>query len=260
MTALEWDTVGERVYQTGVDRGVLYLMDGTAVAWNGITGVEDGSDVEKNSYYLDGVKFFESITPGDFSGRLKAITYPDEFERVLGNVESPSGVTFHEQPPQRFNLSYRTMIGTDSEGLTEYKIHLLYNLVAVPDSSAFDSIGASVTPVEFAWSLTGTPPPVVGMRPTVHVSIDTRDVGDGFLEYIEDILYGTPSEAPRFPTMDELTATDDIIITDHGDGTWSATDEAGEFITMLDADTFQITDVDATYSDPDTYDVSSTNV
>ena len=32
MTTLAWDDVGERVYQTGIDRGILFLNDGTAVA------------------------------------------------------------------------------------------------------------------------------------------------------------------------------------------------------------------------------------
>ena len=43
MAAIIWDKIGERYYETGVDRGVLYTYDNEAnayeegVAWNGLT-------------------------------------------------------------------------------------------------------------------------------------------------------------------------------------------------------------------------------
>jgi hypothetical protein len=51
-----------------------------------------------------------------------------------------------------------------------------------------------------------------------------------------------------------------LLIIDHGDGTWSAIDESDTYITMLDGTTFEIVGADATYLDPDTYNISTTNV
>src|SRR4029079_11749224 len=84
MTALAWDEIGERIYQTGIDRGVLYLNDGTAVPWNGLTSVEEDSTSEVKPYYLEGVKFLENFVPGDFEGKIKALTYPEEFDEING--------------------------------------------------------------------------------------------------------------------------------------------------------------------------------
>ena len=84
MPVLVWDEVGKRTYQTGVDRGVLYLFDKTVVAWNGLVDVEESPSSELKSFFLDGVKFLENLTPGDFIGKLKAFTYPDEFDSVNG--------------------------------------------------------------------------------------------------------------------------------------------------------------------------------
>ena len=108
MATLVWDKVGERVYQTGVDHGVLYLHDGTVAVWNGLTNVEESSDSELKSFYLDGVKYLENLIPGDFVGKLTAFTYPDEFDSVNGIGRSSPGLSYHNQPSKSFNLSYRT--------------------------------------------------------------------------------------------------------------------------------------------------------
>ena len=46
MTRLVWDQTGERLYETGSDRAVLYLEDEhgaypKGVAWNGFTGITE---------------------------------------------------------------------------------------------------------------------------------------------------------------------------------------------------------------------------
>ena len=42
MGKLEWDKIGERRYETGVDHVVLYKNNGnSAYAWNGITGITE---------------------------------------------------------------------------------------------------------------------------------------------------------------------------------------------------------------------------
>jgi len=205
MTVIEWDRVGERTYQTGVDKGLLALDDGTIVPWNGITGVEESSNSEVKSFYLDGIKFLENVSPGDFAGTLKAITYPDEFDEVNGIKDVAPGLSVYEQPPKSFNLSYRTKKGNDILGDSYgYKIHLFYNLVAIPGNNSFDTVGDAISPTEFSWSLTGTPVWVSGFRPTVHLSIDSNEITAEALEIIESILYGTETTEPRFPSIDEL--------------------------------------------------------
>jgi len=264
LATLEWDRVGERVYETGVDRGVLYLHDGRSAAWNGLRSVDVGSDSENSSFYLDGVKYLHRVSPGDFTGKLTALTYPEEFDEVSGMQEVAPGMHYHNQQPEMFDLSYRTRIGNDLEG-TEYgyKIHVLYNLIAQADQVSQSSISETVSPLDFAWTLNGTPAAVEGYRPTVHISIDSRGTDPSVLTAIEAILYGTDSSNPRMPPIDEITDLmamfGSLVIVDNGDGTWSAIDLAGTYITMDSPTQFTIDNVDATYSDTDTYTVSTTN-
>jgi hypothetical protein len=267
MTALVWDAIGERMFQTGVDRGVLYLQDGTAVPWNGLTSVEETSSGSSlKSYYLDGVKYLDNILPGDFTGKLKCFTYPDEFDSVNGIVTVSQGLQYYDQPAKSFNLSYRTKVGNDLDGLDHaYKIHILYNVVADPDTFAFPTLKKdSNSPVEFGWTITGTPPKLDKFRPTVHIAIDSEDTPPDLLKSLEDILYGTVDSNPSLPSIFEIADMfgylGALIIVDHGDGTWSAIDEAGTYISMTDPTTFQIDNADATYLDATTYQISSTNV
>lgn len=265
MSTLAWDRPSERLYQTGVDRGAIYLQDGTVVAWNGITGVEDGSNSDVKPYYMDGVKILNDVVPSDYVGKLKAFTYPEEFDEVLGIATAYPGLSYYEQPPKSFNLSYRTRVGNDiMQEDYGYKIHLLYNLVAVSSSNAFETIHDSVTPIEFVWDLSGTPQQVEGYRPMVHISVDSTGVLPDLLQSLEDVLYGTDTTSPRFPLITEVAdifgAFGALVITDNGDGTWTATDTSNDYIEMTDPTTFEIHDADATYSDADTYNISSTNI
>lgn len=264
MAAITWDNVSERTYQTGVDRGVLYPTDGPPVAWNGLIGVEESSNSELKSYYLDGVKFLENLSPGEFQGKLKAITYPEEFNRVTGLAIVSPGLIVTEQQPKRFSLSYRTLVGNPIEG-TEYgyKIHILYNLLANPDTKSYQTLGDVAQPMEFAWNLTGTPPRIHKFRPTVHVVIDSRTTPIDVLTMIETRLYGSETMTPSLPSITEVGEyfgyLGALIIIDNGDGTWTALDESDTYITMLDDTTFQIENTDAVIVN-DAYDISSTNV
>lgn len=264
MAVLQWDKVGERFYQTGVNKAVLYLHDGTVAVWNGLTSVEDTDNSTLTSYWLDGVKYLDSLAPGDFAGKLKAYTYPDEFDRVNGVGEVAEGLRYYDQPSKSFNLSFQTKLANDLEG-TEYgyKIHLLYNLIANPETYAFPSLtGGTNAPIEFAWILSGTPPKISGYRPTAHITIDSNETRPDILQSIEDIIYGTDLTNPRFPSIDEIRnifqAVGALIIVDNGDGTWQAIDYSGTYITMTDATTFRIDHADAVFLDPYTYNISST--
>lgn len=263
MAPLVWDAAGKRVYQSGIQKGVLYLQDGQVVVWNGLTSVQEETDAELTSYYLDGVKYLENLSPGDFSAKLKAWTYPDEFDSVTGIVEAVPGLQYHEQPPKSFSLSYQTRVSNDLDPDAGYKIHLLYNLLAVPDEASFQTLSDAATdPVEFGWSLTGTPPVLAGYRPTVHVVLDSTKADSSALSMIEDILYGTEEASPRFPTIGEIRSLFDIagtlVITDNGDGSWTALDVSNLYITMDSSTQFTIAGADATFLDATTYTISTT--
>lgn len=267
MTVLEWDKVGERFYQIGVEKGVLYLKDGVVVPWNGLTSVEDSTNSELKSYYLDGVKILDHVTPGDYVGKLTAFTYPDEFDEVLGNATIAPGLTFYEQPSKSFNLSYRTKVSNDVDENYGYKIHLLYNLQANSDSQKFDSIKDRAEASEFSWSLTGMPPiyTIDGTKPAVHITVDSFNTRPDILQAMENILYGTETSEPRFPTVLEVRLLFGEIgglhIINNGDGTWTAIDSSDDYISMLDSETFQIEHGNAIFVDPpvnETYQISDT--
>jgi len=274
MTALVWDKPDERIFQTGIDRGVLYLHDGTVAVWNGLTSVEEDSEIEVKSFYLDGVKYLETLIPGDFVGKLKAFTYPDEFESVCGishvsSSEAGLGLDYYNQPPRSFNLSYRTIVGDGVKGTDYgYKIHILYNVFAEPDSYVYSTVkGSGAEPIEFSWSLSGTPPAKIqGLRPTLHISIDSKKTPPQILRMLEDMLYGVTGGTvqPHLPTIQEVAElfgyVGALVIIDHGNGLWSAIDESDTYITMLNSTTFQIDNATAVYLNPTTYTLSSTNV
>jgi hypothetical protein len=266
MAVLTWDQVGDRIYQTGVDHGVLYLQDGTVAAWNGLIDIEESAAAELKVFFLDGVKYLENLAPRDFLGKLKAFTYPDEFDLVNGIAHVAPGLNYYEQPPKSFNLSYRTIVGNDIEGEAYgYKIHILYNVIASPDASVFTTVtDAGTVPVAFAWTLTGTPPKALKNRPTVHISIDSRTTPPEVLALIESKLYGTETHVPSLPAISEIGEyfgyRGALLIVDVGDGSWLGIDESDTYINMINGTTFEIVGANATFLDSDTYTVSSTGI
>jgi len=205
MTVLEWDKTGDRRFETGVDRGVLYLRDGAAVPWNGLTSISEETSREVKSYYLDGVKYLDHHVPGSYAATLSAFTYPDELDALMGNEEFAPGVILHDQKSSVFHLSYRTKIGNDVEGVDfGYRLHILYNIMAVSNGAAMSSIGDAVTPSAFEWALTGTPANMYGVRPTSHISLDSRHLDSLQLVAIENLLYGTEEDEPTMPDAVDL--------------------------------------------------------
>lgn len=204
MTVLAWDPVGDRRYETGIDRGVLYLPDGT-VPWSGLVSITENTDREVKSYYIDGIKFLDRHVPGSYSAKLGAYTYPDELDELLGVHQFSPGVYVHDQRAKLFSLSYRTLEGNDLEGVdAEYKIHIVYNVLAMPSSVAFNSLSNSPAPTLFEWDLKGTPPQMIGIRPTAHISLHSRGISSDLLETLEGLLYGTSTDDPSLPSLVDL--------------------------------------------------------
>jgi hypothetical protein len=205
MTALQWDQIGDRRYESGLDRGVLYPRDKPAVPWNGLVSVTETIEREVKSYFLDGIKFLDHQVPGTYSAKLGAYTYPDELEELLGISEITSGLYAHDQRTATFNLSYRTLEGNALEGSeANYKIHLVYNILATPTSVAFNTLSDSPNAALFEWTLSGTPTQLFGIRPTSHISLNSRELSPGLLAEIEGLLYGTDGDPDADPVIEPI--------------------------------------------------------
>lgn len=212
MAALTWDGSGERLYETGVDRGVLYVMStggtyGTGVAWNGLTGVtESPSGAEETALYADNIKYVSLYSAEEFGATIEAYTYPDEFEACNGSAELVDGVTIGQQTRKTFGFSYRTLIGNDTDGQNHgYKIHLVYGATASPSEKAYATVNDSPEAVTFSWEITTTPVNVTGMSPTASITIDSTKADPECLAALEAKLYGSePSGTPTLPLPDEV--------------------------------------------------------
>lgn len=261
MTKLQWNSVGSRYYEGGIDRGVLYIDDQTGVAWNGLTSVaENPSGGEAQPFYLDGIKYLNTSSPEEFQATLTAFTYPLEFEHCSGTYEPRPGMYLTQQKRKSFNLSYRTRIGNDLDNDYGYKIHLVYNALASPTNRPNSTFDSAIDPMDFSWNLTTRPPSISGYKPTSHIVIDSRYTDPTILSLVENILYGTDTDSPRMPSFAELISIFDTIATltiiDNGDGTWTAT-APFDVIRMLDATTFAITADSAVFIDDTSYTISS---
>jgi hypothetical protein len=204
MTAIVWDATGEKFFETGVDRGVLYY-NGVGVPWNGLISVGETNTGEPREFFVDGYKYLQISSTETFSATITAFSSPNEFLPCAGIVPVRPGVYFTNQIHRPFDFSYRTRIGNDVRGVTfGYKIHLVYNALASPISITHTTIGAEVTPVQYSWNVMTKPPEMAGHFPSSHVLLDSRMIVPSTLARINDILYGSSAGDARLPTLDEL--------------------------------------------------------
>ena len=198
---LTWDNVGERLYETGVKKGVLYPMSSTGayeagVAWNGLTAVtESPSGAEATPLYADDIKYLELRSNEEFGATIEAYTYPDEFAACDGSASLIEGVTIGQQPRKGFGFSYQTVVGNDTEGENHgYKIHIVYGAKAAPSEKAYATINDSPEAITFSWEITTTPVAVDGFKPTAHLELDSTKLTRAQMEAVEALLYGTDGE------------------------------------------------------------------
>jgi len=260
MATLIWDQVGERVYEGGLDRGVLYTTFGRAIPWNGLKSVTEKFDKETTPVYFDGLKIAMLVSPGDFSASLKAITYPDEFLDFEGVGVLRTGFYLGDQKPRTFSLSYRVHVGDDINGeKAGYKIHILYNLTAIPSDKAYASFSNVAAITEFEWTVTAIPSEISGYRPTAHIILDSREMDAALLADIERMLYGNDISEANLPTIydlvDYIEANFPVAVFDNGDGTWTfTTNDPGMIIVDVDG-LFEINNITAVYLDATTYQI-----
>lgn len=213
MTAITWDQTGGRVYETGVDHGVLYIPNGggvydTGFAWNGLTTItEKPSGADANPIYADNIKYLNLIAAEDFGATVEAFTYPAAFSQCDGTQAPTPGVTVAQQSRTPFGLSYRTLIGNDvSGGDYGYKLHLVYGALASPTEKAYATVNDKPDAIAFSWDVTTTPVAVSGYKPTAVMTIDSTVVGSAGLAALVLVLYGTTGVEPRLPTPTEVIA------------------------------------------------------
>ena len=211
MPRLEWDKIGEHVYETGVDHGVLYPIqaDNTyskGVAWNGLTGVtQSPSGADETKIFADNIKYLSLRAAEDFGATITAYTYPDEWAACDGSAEVATGVVIGQQTRKTFGFSYRTLVGNDTNGTDYgYKIHLIYGATASPSERAYNTVNESPEAIEFSWEMSTVAVDVPGFKPAAHLEVDSTKADAAALKALEDILYGTDSAEARLPLPREV--------------------------------------------------------
>lgn len=237
MSKLVWDKTGERLYETGVKNGVLYIpTDGVyskGVAWNGLTAVtESPSGAEATALYADDIKYLSLMSTEEFGATVEAYTYPDEFAQCDGSASLATGVMIGQQPRKTFGLCYRTTIGNDTEGNDfGYKLHIIYGALASPSEKAYATINDSPEAITFSWEITTTPVNVTGAKPTASLTIDSTKVDAEKLAALEKVLYGDVytalSEQPadwstNYKQYYTKTGNDYVAVTGESAPSWSA--------------------------------------
>lgn len=218
MAKLVWDKSSERLYETGVKNGVLYVQGtgGTypkGVAWNGLTAVtESPSGAEPTPLYADDIKYLNLLSTEEFGATIEAYTYPDEFAECDGSKSLATGVYIGQQARKTFGMCYKTTLGNDTEGNDHgYKLHIIYGALAAPSEKAYETINDSPEAITFSWEISTTPVDVKGSKPTATIVIDSTKANPEKLAALEVILFGADAPNgegtgtdPRLPLPDEI--------------------------------------------------------
>ena len=211
MAKLVFNNVGERLFETGVKNGVLYVMgdDGAyenGVVWNGLTAVtESPSGAETTPLYADDVKYVVIYAAEEFGATVEAYTYPEEFEQCDGSAAISEGITIGQQTRKSFGMCYKTSVGNDVQGQDYgYKIHIIYGAKAAPSEKSYSTINDSPEAVTFSWELSTVPVPVEGHNPTATMVIDSTRVPAEKMKLIEAKLYGSEDSEATLPLPNEI--------------------------------------------------------
>lgn len=211
MAKLVWDQTGERLYETGVKNGVLYVQSSTGtypkgVAWNGLTAVtQSPSGAEATPLYADDMQYLNLYSAEEFGATVEAYTYPDEFAECDGSAELADGVFVGQQPRKAFGMAYKTVIGNDTENNKHgYKIHIIYGAMASPSEKAYATINDSPEAITLSWELTTTPVSVEGFEPTAYLEIDSTKADPTKLAALETKLFGDTEAEAQLPLPDEI--------------------------------------------------------
>jgi len=245
MAQLIWNDIGSHLFESGIDRGVLYIPGASGVPWNGLTGVDEKpSGASVSAYYMDGVRYATVVSSEEYAATLQAFYSPVEFDQCDGSLDLGYGFFAEHQARKSFGLSYRTRLGNDIDGSDyAYKIHIVYNAWATPSERAYKTIGADADIDSLSWDLQASPVSYSGIRPTAHFVLDATQAPESDVAALEEILYGSPSTNPRLPEPTEiisiLAANNRLNVFDNGDGTYIV---AGKGVTNNKNGSFSIND------------------
>ena len=209
MPKIKWDQTGERYYETGVSKGVLYPYANNAydkgVAWNGLINVSESPEgAEATPLYADNIKYLNLMSAEEFKATIEAYTYPDEFAACNGEASLEEGVSIGQQKRSQFGLSYQTKIGNDVDSELGYKIHLVYGALAAPSEKAYATVNDSPEAITFSWEISTTPVEVPGFKPTASLVIDSTKVDPTKLAEFEKKLYGDETNEATLPLPSEV--------------------------------------------------------
>lgn len=265
MSRLSWDDIGDKLFEGGVDRGVLYPENSTGVAWNGLVNVIEKPTLSTStSYYQDGQKYLDKKGSEEFAGSIEAFTFPDEFAECDGTWSTEYGFELTQQTRKPFNLCYRTGIGNDIAGLDHgYKLHLIYDAVASPSNKAFPTLSSNIDVRPFLWEFTTTPTQtLLGYKPTAHIILNSLKIAPEIMALVESYLYGSDALPPTLLSIDDLiqkiTEGLTLQIIDNQDGSWTAIGGSSE-ISFLSSTEFQISSPTLTTFGDGTFAVKSIN-
>ena len=220
MSKLVWDQIGQKLWETGVDRTVLFPMTAaggynTGVAWSGITAInESPSGAEPTKIYADNIVYGVLMSPEEDGLTIESFTYPEEYEPCIGESSIIDGAVIKQQNHLHYGLAYRTMVGNDTVGTDYgYKIHIFWDCVSGASEDSNSTINDSPEQKTFSWSVTTLPVPnTKGFKPTASIVIDSTKIDSAILAQIEALLYGTDADAtaqttgtdPQLPSIDDL--------------------------------------------------------
>lgn len=212
MAKLTWDNAGERLYETGVEQCVLYLLNdgkyggatGKFAAWNGVTEIgESPEGAEPTKLYANNGVYLTLMSAETLGLSLSAYMYPNEFAECDGSKQAAPGMYIGQQARTMFGLSYKTLVGNDTNGTEggHYKLHLVYGCLASPSEKTFASINEDPEVEPMSWEISTTPVAVgtlkideedVAFKPTASIVIDSADYTDttkkGYLAALEAVL------------------------------------------------------------------------
>lgn len=233
-----------RVY-TGVDRGFIFFDQQPGTPWIGITALEEQEDGYRlEEYYVDGKKVGHRHIAGNYTA-------------AVASYDDPFGDAIFED--QLFGITYREtfMMGAEEH----YRLHIVHAVSIVKESFSRATVNATATPDTHKWTMASIDIPLSDEVNGSHLILDSTEIYPWVLRDIEAILYGYPDGGARIPSIDEIYdvfATMNLVIIDHGDGTWSAVGH-DVMVAMLDPTEFMISSptVEMVEGEQYTYDVES---
>lgn len=213
MAKLQWDQAGQRLYETGTEKGVLFPQSTsgtyeTGVAWNGLVSVKKSNDgAEETPLYADNKKYLSLFSAENLKGSIDAFTYPTEFEACDGSAEVNPGVYVGQQTRVPFGLVYSTIVGNDTEG-NAYgeKMHFIYNAKVSPSERAYETVNEDPTALTFSWEYTTTPVDLsdIGLEASAGITVSKKDIPEAAWKSLQDKVYGTDTDESTLPSIQEI--------------------------------------------------------